>query len=111
MKTLAEIIKEVKENKDPDYEDLRFSVLVLSSLLYFESKAISDLAEAKRQNKKPFIVTNPEWQEKESHKRRQMAFNKSPEDWIGWANNPENPEYQKRRKLSEKIYTKILNKI
>lgn len=104
MKKLIDIIEALKANEKPDYEELRYAVLVLAALNTFDFMAISKLAEAEREKKKPFLGYSAEWQFKESFNRNKRAFDKSPKEWIGWDNDPENPEYQKRRKISKKNF-------
>ena len=45
MKRLIDIVEDVKSNKRPDYEELRYAVLALSALNTFEHMAISKLIE------------------------------------------------------------------
>ena len=108
MKKLIDIIEALKANENPDYEELRYAVLVLAALNTFDFMAISKLAEAEREKKKPFLAYSAEWQLKESFRRNKAAFGKSPKEWLGWNNDPENPEYQKCRKISIKIFDKFL---
>lgn len=108
MKKLIDIIEAVKNNEKPDYDELRYAVLALSALKTFDSMAIGKLAEGEREKKKPFLMYSAEWQFKESFNRNKRALDKSPKEWIGWDNDPENPEYQKRRKISIKILNKFL---
>lgn len=108
MKKLIDIIDAVKNNEKSDYDELRYAVLALSALNTFDSMAIGKLAEGEREKKKPFMTYSAEWQFKESFNRNKRAFDKSPKEWIGWDSDPENPEYQKRRKISIKIFDKFL---
>jgi hypothetical protein len=108
MKKLIDIIEAVKNNEKPDYDELRYAVLALSALNTFDSMAIGKLAEGEREKKKPFLTYSAEWQLKELFRRNKAAFGKSPKEWLGWNNDPENPEYQKCRKISIKIFDKFL---
>ena len=85
--------------------------MALSSLLYFESSAIKDLSKAKRENKNPILLYDPKWQENESWNRRKNAMNTAPKKICGWNNDPQNPEYIKRVKQSEKILEKIIERL
>ncbi len=42
----------------------------------------------------------------EAFNRDKRAFAKSPEEWVGEENDPENPEYQKRRSTAFKVFEK-----
>ena len=55
MKKLIDIIEALKANEKPDYEELRYAVLVLAALNTFEFMATSKLAESEREKKKPFL--------------------------------------------------------
>lgn len=107
MNSLGNIIDLIKSGHKPDHEELLYAVLAIDSLLFFESRAIKDLAKAKRLNKKPVLLRCPEYQEKESFERRQRAMNKSPKEYLGCNNDPSNPEYIKRVEQSNEIYAKV----
>lgn len=42
----------------------------------------------------------------ESLRRRKIAMDKSPKDWVGWSNDPSNPDYQKMRATAFKVFEK-----
>jgi len=111
MKTLLEIIENIKDNQQVGYEDLKYSVLVLDALLYFEKKVARDLAKAKRENKNAILIYNPEWQETESFNRNKRAFSVSPKLYVGENNDPNNPEYQKFRTMGKKICDKVIGEL
>ncbi len=110
MKTLLEIVDEIKDGLKPEYEDLRFAVLALDALLYFESNAIKNIAEGARKNQKPFLNSDPLYQSEESFNRRKKVFAKPPKEWVGESHDPDNSEYQKFRKGSKKLFEKFTNK-
>lgn len=110
MKTLFEIITEIKNGGKPDYDDLRYSVLALDALLYFDSKQIRDAASEFMAGKVPKIQT-PEFRYNESFRRNKAAFEKNPKEYVGWNNDPENPEYLNRVKMSNRLFNKIVSKI
>jgi hypothetical protein len=103
MNSLYEIIENIKNGEKPDYEDLYWAVLALNSLLHFEKESIRSLAEGKILGKKMFFTYDPEYQERESFNRRKKAFAKSPKEWVGWNNDPSNPDYQESRKMFLKM--------
>jgi len=110
LKTLFEIITEIKAGQKPDYDDLRYSVLALDALLYFDSKQIRDAAAEYAAGKVPKIQT-PEFRHNESFRRNKAAFEKNPKQYVGWNNDPENPEYLKRVETSIRLFKKIVAKI
>lgn len=111
MKNLGDIIKSINHGEKTEYDELLYSVLALSALLFFENRAIQDLSKAKKENKNPILSYDPIWQANESFNRRKNALNTSPKKYVGWDNDPENPEYIKRIKQSERIFEKIMNEV
>lgn len=111
MKNLVDIIESIKHGEKPEYDELLYSVLALSALLFFESRAIQDLAKAKKENKNAILCYDSEWQWNDSFRRRKAALNTPPKKYVGWDNDPKNPEYIKRVKQSERIYEKIMDKV
>lgn len=101
MKTLIEIIEEVKTNGKPTYEELRYALLASDSLLTF---ALMDLRKVLFNNPSPMIIKFMKNDMKYSN-----ALNKPPKEWIGWNNDPENPEYQKFHSMGIKLFNKAMN--
>ncbi len=98
-KNLYQIIEQAKDGNKPTYDECYWSMLVLDSLLTFSSE---DLRLAKKSPKMiDFIIS-------ESHKRIKNALGKIPKNFIGWENDPANPEHQKFRKLALKLFDKAL---
>lgn len=106
MRTLSEIIDECKLNGEPSYDELKYSVLVLTAIantlsyelndLYYEGKMPNDLIrEMKLKNGICTMYRN--------------ALNKSPKEFIGWRNDPENPQYQKFHFVASKLVEKALD--
>lgn len=110
MKTLGEIIDQVKEGKKPEYDEIRYAVCALDSLLTFDGMAFRKLAEGEMESKKKVLVYSAEWQYEDNFNRNKRAFSTSPKDWLGWNNNPDNPEYVNRRKNNIKLMENILRK-
>ena len=106
MKTLDEIIESVRNGDRPEYEDLRYAICAMSALETFDRLAIMKLAEAEREGKKPVLTYSAQWQWEEHFNRRKKAGAKPPKEYVGWNNDPENPEFLKRRKVAKKIYAK-----
>jgi hypothetical protein len=106
-KTLSQILDAVKDGLKPEYEDLRFAVLALDALLYFESNTIRSIAEGVRKNKKPFLSSDPIYQEESGFQRRKKAFARPPKEWVGESHNPDSLQYQKFRTGSKNILNKF----
>jgi len=52
MRTLYEIIEDVKDNKKPDYEEIRYALLVYNFLFNFEHEKLrSELLKEERPDK------------------------------------------------------------
>ena len=109
MRTLYEIISSTRDGEHPDYEELRYAVCALEALMTFDGHAFSKLVEAEQRGQKPSFVWSAEWQFNERFERIKRAMNKDPKEWVGWNNDPDNPEFLKRRKASIKLFNKVLN--
>jgi hypothetical protein len=111
MRHLKEIISDLKDGKEPSYRELKYAVLALQSLLYFDSNAIRRLAENEQKGNFDSSVFGASFQEEESYRRHSIAMNKSPQEWLGWENDPENPEYPERVQKMKTIFSNIVKKI
>lgn len=104
MRNLSEIIEDCKLNGRPDYDELRYSVLVLTWLLNGDHRR---LREALLLDKiKPEFIRKMEADN--SFRAYQSALNKSPKEYLGWEHDPENPEYQKFHAMGNKLVDKAL---
>lgn len=100
-KTLGEIIELVRDgNLDVSPEDLRFSVLVLSALLTLD---FTNLIRLKKYPNRLGIESALE----EHFNRTKRAYAEPPKKYMGWNNDPDNPEYQERRKIAFNIMNKV----
>lgn len=104
--TLDEIVDAVRDGKRPEYDDLRYAICALHALSVFDRQVFMKLAEAEGSGKKPFMTTSAKWQWEEHFGRRQRAGAKPPKEYVGWNNDPDNPEFQKRRGIANKIMRK-----
>lgn len=104
MKNLGEIIEACKDGQKPPYEDVYYTIIALDALSAFDTRALRKLA-----FDPPSKSMNAEWQANESWDRWKRAYEKPPKDWVGWNNDPANPDYQKRRAVSLKLYAKAIN--
>lgn len=98
MRTLLEITEAIKDGEKPTYEELYYSVIALQALHHFDSHYLIELA---YDESGPF--NNPEFKAEESFKRNKKAFATPPKDYVGWSNDPANPDYQARRRVFKKI--------
>jgi hypothetical protein len=107
---LYEIIEAAKSNKPVDKEDMIYAIIALDGLWLFEKRAIRDLAEAKRGDRQPILGGDPIHQEKESFRRAKAALSKDPKEYVGWINDPKNPDYQRFRRSANNLMEKIIKK-
>jgi hypothetical protein len=110
VKTLGKIIEEVRDGKRPDCEDLRYAVCAMQALATFNSQALMKLGQAEKQGKQPSLTSSAQWQWAEHLRRTKAAMEKAPKEYVGWNNDPENPEFLKRRVISQKIMEKVIQK-
>ena len=107
MKTLNEIVTAVRDGERPDYEELRYAICALDALGVFNRNALMRLAEAEQAQKKPFLTTSAQWQWEEHWRREKAAGEKPPKDYIGWNNDPENPEFLRRRATAKRLMQSV----
>lgn len=108
MKTLNEIVNAVRDGERPDYEDLRYAICAMEALSTFDRMAFMKLADAEKSGKKPFMTSSAQWQFEESFSRHKRAGEKPPKEWVGWNNDPDNPEFLKRRAMASKIMNTVM---
>lgn len=100
MRNLGDIIEDCKLGGRPDYDELFYGLLVLNTMyvmtynglkreLLEKHRASSALREVKAQV---------------SFDMFKNAMNKSPKEFLGWNNDPSNPEYQKVHKAHETVF-------
>ncbi|OPX46407.1 hypothetical protein CLHUN_02230 [Ruminiclostridium hungatei] len=106
MRNLSEIIEDCKSNARPDYEELRYSVLVMTGVLNLVNHELTKLYV---EGKMP-----PEFIRKLNLdggicSMYGKALNKPPKEYLGWNHDPENPEFQKFYAMGSKLVDKALN--
>lgn len=106
MRTLFEIIEDVKDNKKPEYEELRYALLVYNFMFIMDHR---NLREELLKEERPAKFIR-ELKAQNSFDMAKNALNKSPKEYLGWKDDPENPEYQKFRQMGNKLIDKIINK-
>jgi hypothetical protein len=99
MRNLYDIIEDCKTNGRPDYEELRYALLVMTGVcntvngelrrLYVDGKMPNELI---RKLKIDGICS-----------MYGKALNKPPKEYLGWDGDPENPEYQRFHKAGMKL--------
>lgn len=104
MRTLNDIIDAVKSNEETTKEELLYALLTVNALSIFDRQSLEKLAE---KDTNPHLFSAG-YQFKESWRRWKEAGNKNPKDWLGYNNDPTNPEYQKERKIFKKLADKIV---
>lgn len=98
MRTLSEIIDSVRSGERPEYDELRYAVCALEALQTFDSMAFTRIL-VKRANVKIEL--------EERHRRIKTALQTNPKAYVGWNNDPDNPEFVKRRRASIAMFEKI----
>jgi len=108
MQTLHEIINAVRDGERVDYDDLRYAVCAMDALSTFDRMAFMKLAEAERDGKKPFLTTSAQWQWEEHFNRQKRAGSTPPKTYVGWNNDPDNPEFRARRGVANKVMARAV---
>lgn len=108
--TLGEIIESVRDGGRPDYEDLRYAICAMETLATFDRMAFMRLADAEKAGKKPLLTSSAQWQFEESFNRAKRAMGKPPKEYVGWNNDPDNPEFLSRRQKSKRLMNAIIDK-
>lgn len=107
MKTLGEIVEAVRDGERPDYDDLRYAICAMEALAVFNRQAFMKLAETERDGKKPVLTRSAVWQWEEHFRREKIASDTPPKKYVGWNNDPDNPEFLERRKKSQQLMAKF----
>lgn len=102
MRTLLEIIDAVKSNQGATEEEMFYAIVAMDALNTFDSMSLRKLANEPNR----FRTPQSEWEE--SFNRWKRALNKSPKEYVGWENDPKNPDVQKRRATAFKIVDKVM---
>lgn len=110
-KTLAEVIEAVKANDHVTDDELRMALLCLDSLMILDGQAFMNLYKSEKENKNKNLVYSATWQMNNRFERIKRAMQQIPKTYVGEANQPSNPEYQKRRAFAKKLVDQILPKI
>lgn len=101
MRNTSEIIEDCKLNNPVDNDELRYSAIALTSLI---NMALSTLNIFYKDDMKIFDKMRIE----NVHNSYKSVLDKSPKDWLGWDNDPENPAYQKFHAMGSRLIEKAL---
>ena len=109
MRTLFQIIDGAKSGAMPSHEECYWAMLALSGLHHFDHNDLIKLAGREEESKGTHYI-RAKWFAEESIRRFQIALNKSPKDYVGWEEDPFNPDVQARRRIFQKIMEKLAGK-
>lgn len=104
MRSLYEIITDAKDGNMPTHEECYYAMLAYDAMFYFDHKNLLETLLAEKQS--PDFIRK--LRADNSHKMYSGAMGKSPKEWLGWNNDPANPEYQKMRRAGEKLLNKVI---
>lgn len=102
MQKLSEIIEKCKLDKPVDNEDLQYAVIVLTTIANMGAAAVNHLYS------KDNMSFADKLRSENFHKAYGGALNKTPKEWLGWNNDPKNPEYQKFHAWGSKLVEKAI---
>lgn len=109
-KTLHEIIEATRNGEKLSADELRYALCAMDALATFDRIALMRLSEAEEKGKSPFMTTSARWQWNEHFNRRKRAGNTPPKQFVGWNNDPDNPEFLARRGYSIKLMEAVARK-
>jgi hypothetical protein len=102
MKTLSEIISICKDGGKPTIDEARLAICVMDALITFDSMYHTRRVAREKAGENPDLFTATHDYE-ERFNRIKTALNKTPIEWLGDSDNPDNEEVQKRRKILNKF--------
>lgn len=101
MRSLKEILEGARDGNKPSYDECYFAMLVLSNLYSMEFSAVNELCNSSSTDKKKVTHT-------ESIQRNKKAFDVAPDELLN-DNVPGNPDYDRMRKASKAVLSRIFN--
>lgn len=102
IRTLGEIVDAVRDGQEATIDEMRYSICALDALLTFDSMALQKIA---GDGKQAHLLASLAWPE--SFRRAKTAYETPPKNWVGWDNDPDNPEFLKRRAMSKRLLDKL----
>ena len=106
MRTLSEIIDSAKDGNMPTHEECYWAMLCFNALLNDDHRRLREELLAEKPTPGYIRATKAN----NSFNAYKSALNKSPKEWLGPNHDPSNPEYQKYRKMGNKIINKFITK-
>jgi hypothetical protein len=79
-------------------------MLALDSLHTLDGMAMLSVHEKSHADTNLF---GPRYISEESFNRNKRALSVDPQQFVGWSNDPANPDYQKMRSLATKVFKKV----
>ena len=108
MRTTFEIFEAVQAGEPTTHEECRYALLVLHAIGHFRRRDLESLAESEVAGKKPLFGAQHRLEE--DFRRNKTALGRDPKAYLGWGNDPENPDYRKRiaagRRLVDRLFAK-----
>jgi hypothetical protein len=104
MRTLFDIVEGAKDGDKPSHDECYYAMLALDALLHFDHMELMNIHKAAEEGK-PSLVLRASMAYSESFRRSKLAHAKPPQEWLG-GQVPENPEYQRFRKIAFKVAEK-----
>ena len=102
MRSTLEIIIAVKESQPVTEDELKLALLVMSSVDYFLTNDLRQLADAVKADK-PSAKMRAGFADG-TLERMLAGKKKSPDEWLGPTNTPGNPEYERRLKAGKALF-------
>ena len=103
MRTLSEIIDSAKDGNKPSHDECYWAMLALSALHHFDHRALMELPDKTNAQ----LAFRLNWEREETFRRSKAAYAKSPQEYVGWNNDPANPEYQRERQVALRLFKKF----
>ena len=104
MRTLGEIIETARDGQKPSHDECYCAMLALNALNTFDDMDFSRMYQREQDGKPCMVKIHHE----ERFRREKDAFATSPEKWVGWNNDPTNPEFHERRQGAKRLVDKII---
>ena len=97
-RTLSEIINAVRDGKDATRDEMRYAICALDALGTFDRMAIEKAAKD----------SPAAWARFEDcFNRTKRALSTPPKKYVGWNNDPDNPEFVRRRQMGKRLVDKL----
>lgn len=108
MRTLFDIIESVKCNQGAATDELVYALLALDAVHTFTAM---DLRKFHSTSDSRVAKVMGDMLIDDDFQRTKRALKEDPKKWLGWDNDPANPEYQKRREVALKLLDRAIAKL